>query len=342
MAFATSQSTMTSPLPGEPSWCAPGKAILFGEHAVVYGQPALAMALDLEFCVKTYQWNTTNDLAFSIPSMGLTASLDSPAPFGDVLKTIDQLLPGEGLTLEIGGNLPLGAGLGGSAAISVTLVRAIGTLRGLELDCETIRLYAHTLEKIFHGSPSGLDDSLASYGGMGVFCHQPDILQSLQTSSDRFDVLSEKLLRLDTQGPPLLIGDTNVPRQTKIMVEGVRERWRRDKKRSEALFETIGNLTREGIHSLEQADWPKLGELMNLNQDALRHLEVSCHEIERMVDLALKHGAYGAKLTGAGGGGCVLALADTKEALTDIANVWKQNGFTVYEAGQDSGKGSIL
>ncbi len=333
MALAPTQTESMQSRPGKPSWNAPGKAILLGEHAVVYGQPALAMSL--EFGLRVVRWNVTEKpgLTLHLPAIGLSATSAPETPFGNILKLLDESLPGSptGLRLKVAGRLPLGAGLGGSAALSVALVRAVGELRGIALDASAVRRHAHELEKIFHGSPSGLDDSLAAYGGLALFCRRSEILEALKASWPGSEALSGTLLRLDAPRPPLLVGHTNVPRDTRVMVEKVRIFQEVTPSRAEALFGEIGRITLEGVEALRRHDWSKLGQAMNRNQEKLRELELSCNEIETMISLSLEHGALGAKLTGAGGGGCVLALTPETSIRAKIADAWKNHGFGVFE-----------
>jgi hydroxymethylglutaryl-CoA reductase len=302
-----------------------GKVILFGEHAVVYGRPALAAGLDagvrLEAVVPR-----PRGARLRVAGWGLEADEDSPGALGAALKRLTELVPGPGFEASLGVELPLGAGLGGSAALSVALVRALAAARGESLPAARVRELAHELEKVFHGTPSGLDDTVATHGGLCLFYR--DGLPPGAPWPASAEPLGAQSARLPFELPSLVIGQTGVPRATRDMLAGVRRRWETDRAGTDRLFERIECCLRLGLEALPGRDFAAFGRAMLDNQACLGELGVSIPEIERMVSLALGAGALGAKLTGAGGGGGVIALAPGREAA--VAEAWTRAGFSTF------------
>jgi mevalonate kinase len=304
-----------------------GKLILFGEHAVVYGRPALALGLPQGLRVQRLT-ATGGALRLRVPAWRLAADDGQPGKLGRVLRRLRRLMPGpeDGFAVEIDARLPAAAGLGSSAALAVLLVRCLARVRGQSLAAAGVRAAAHRLERIFHGRPSGLDDTVASFGGLCLF--QRGGLDAGQPGWGR---LSPAALQLPYHVPGLVIGDSRVPRATAERVADVRRQHAADPERVEALFERMAGCLRRGVAALAARDAAGLGAAMNANQAALAELGLSCPAIERMLQIAERRGAPGAKLTGAGGGGCVVALAPGCEAA--VAAAWREAGFGVWRFG---------
>ena len=205
--------------------------------------------------------------------------------------------------------------------MAVALVRCLARVRGKELPDEQVRLLAHKLEKVFHGRPSGLDDTVATYGGLCLFRRD-----GFQDSTHRS--ITDQAVRIPWSVPTLVVGDTGVQRSTAHMVAGVRRRWEDDTRRVEALFEEVDSCLADGLKALQQEDPKRLGGAMSRNQDVLSRLGLSCPEIDEMIALAGRAGASGAKLTGAGGGGGVVAVAPGREER--LKDVWRKAGFDAW------------
>jgi len=265
-----------------------GKVILLGEHAVVYGRPALAAGLRLGLTVEL--------VAASGP-----ARLESDAtPAGDArpLEVLRRTaaavgLPADGFVARVRSELPAGAGLGSSAALAVALLRALATAAGRPLGRGDELRLGRELEAVFHGTPSGIDPAAAALGRCFTFVRgEPPVVTPLRPAAPL----------------PLVIGLSGRPRSTGTAVLALRARWEADRARHEALFDRIGTVVEAGARALAAGDLAALGRAMDENQALLAEAGVSAPEVERLVAAARRAGAAGAKLTGGGAGGAVIAL----------------------------------
>ena len=286
-----------------------GKVILLGEHSVVYGHAALAGALadgaTVELAagrgrLRVPAWNVEVDpdaVAETTLARAYAAILEraAAAGLGRAARSYD-------LTLRF--HLPTGAGLGSSAAMAV----AIG--RGLGLDGAALAEAAMAAETVIHGKPSGLDHTVALAGGFGVFTRAAGLRPVV--------------------APPLVlaIGHTGKTRDTKGRVARVAELVAERGDEVRARFAAIEALVESGRAAVERGAVGELGAAMNENQRHLEALEVSCPEIERLCALARDAGAVGAKLTGGGGGGCVIAVGQVEA----VAQAWERAGYQSFLA----------
>jgi hydroxymethylglutaryl-CoA reductase len=276
-----------------------GKVILLGEHAVVYGRHAIAAPIPLT--IRALVEDCDEGIHLLIPRWGVEYRLAGNAserrsferPAGVVL---DQLgLSGRPMRIEVFPEVPRSQGLGGSAAMAVAIVRALDKHFKLGLTDAQVNSLAFESEKVAHGSPSGLDNTLACYGKALVF-----------RAGD--PVLAEPL---NIREPiPAVIGMTGYEGLTAKTVGRVREAWQQDKKLYERIFDQIDALALRGVQAIQDNDLPTLGELMNICHGMLNALQVSTPELEKLVDIARENGALGAKLTGGGGGGSIIAICD--------------------------------
>jgi mevalonate kinase len=315
-----------------------GKVILLGEHAVVYGVPALCGALDSGASVvaipgdgrlRVPAWDVVTASAAEVLSSDAVAveaacsALALTAAYHAMLRSIEgagedaRPLPIEKLRSDfvVSFAIPTGAGLGSSAALAVALLRCLDRTLALGLDDKQLDAAAFAAEKIFHGHPSGLDHTVAQHGGFGLFRRGEGLLPIVGLPKE------SRALRL-------LIGHTGRARDTKGRVARVAEIYQAAPKTTAARFANIEGLVQKAVAALKRGDLPALGDAMNRNQSELEALEVSCVEIEAMCQLARQAGALGAKLTGGGGGGCVVALAPCREA--EVAAAWQAAGFTSF------------
>ena len=261
-----------------------GKLILCGEHAVVYGHPALAFAVEL---------GTEVRLERADGPTSVVSDAEDPR-LGEALHTV---LPSSGLRVHIASDLPIGRGMGSSAALAVATVRALADLEGNPLSRAECVDRAMPMERCFHGNPSGLDVAAATHGGLIRFTKGPPMA----------------LTHLDAPALQIVVMDSGVEGDTARQVARVASR----RPAIDSALERIGALT---PHVEEHLDHPvNLGRLMTLNHQLLQDLGVSNPELDLMVTLALSTGAYGAKLAGAGGGGVVMALVDDPAPLLDAA-----------------------
>ena len=296
-----------------------GKVILFGEHFVVHGVPGIVSAID-----------STTDADVKKGTKGINIRDERKTAKGyseekrlQQIESIDRMLKAMGidpkiaLDIWVGGTLPGFSGLGASAASSVAIARAIAQELGMKVVDEKINQVAFEGEKAYAGNPSGIDNTAATYGGLMWFKKNLRGGQAL-------------VERLSIEAPvEIVIGSTGKVANTKAMVEGVEERKRKTPKKYNAVFKRAEELAYEGRAALEFYDLKKVGELMNENHQLLQEIEVSSKELNLLVDVARKHGAFGAKLTGGGGGGCMVALTPSKELQDKVANAIKSLGFEV-------------
>ena len=284
--------------------CAPAKVILLGEHAVVYGRPAIAVPVtEVQACVEV---EPTSGPGVTVCAMELGCSWDlSSAPEREPLcLTVRNTLALLGveerelhLRLTIRSSIPVASGLGSGAAVATALVRALSAHLGHDLEAEAVSSLVYETEKIFHGTPSGIDNTVVAYEQPVYFCR------------------GEPIRRMGVGRPFwLAIADSGLPSLTVETVGDVRAAWLRDRAGLEALFDAIGAIVDRAHGAVERGDVSALGSLMNENQRVLRRLDVSSPEIEALVGAALGAGAGGAKLSGGGRGGNVIAVVEPERA----------------------------
>jgi mevalonate kinase len=289
---------------------APGKIILFGEHAVVYGRPALAVPVTEVQARVDVAGSAHPGVRIDAPDIQLHADLDSlPSdhPLAVVIRTMlaqapaDHLKGGKGLAIKITSSIPVAAGLGSGAAVSVALIRALACQLAEVWSDEQVNALAFEVEKLHHGTPSGIDNTVITYAGPVFFVKG----QPIETFK---------------AGAPftIVIGDTGVPAPTRESVADVRRLWRSDGPRWEGVFDRIGRIAESAREKIVAGDWQSLGELMNQNHALLQELTVSSLELDRLIEAARAAGARGAKLSGGGRGGNMIALItlDSAEAVS--------------------------
>ena len=284
---------------------APGKVILFGEHAVVYGRPAIAVP------VRQVEAKVTVEPARRRPGQAgeqyptirasdldqtFTAdpeNISNPLAAATV-STLRHLEVGfkQDLLIQIESSVPVGRGLGSSAAVSAALVRAVARYFDVELSPQEVSRLTYETEVIHHGTPSGIDNTVIAYDQPIYFVREQAV--------EHFDV-----------GRPLhlVIADTGITTPTHKTVGDVRTGWQRDPATYEALFDEIGEIVDAARAAIAQGELVEVGRLMDENHARLRQLNVSCDELDRLVYAARGAGAMGAKMSGGGRGGNIVAVA---------------------------------
>ena len=274
-----------------------GKVILFGEHSVVYGQPALAAGLPrgLELSAKeSADANAPSRLRIPEWEIDLPLQADEDHPVAKAARAVLQHCeaPISGWEIDGRAHLPARAGLGSSATLGVAMAR-LGL--GAEAPVEAVVEAAIEGEKIFHGTPSGLDCEIAARGG----------LISFTRGGGAKDISIPTPLSL-------VIAPSKIPRSTAEQVANVKALFERRPKLIGSLMDTLGALVGEVCEQLESGDQAGIGESMNIAHELLSALGVSIPKLDNLCACARGAGALGAKLTGAGGGGCILALVDSE------------------------------
>ena len=282
---------------------APGKVILLGEHAVVYGRPAVAVPLPQARAVATVEAGPTGSgLILAAPDIGRVVRLDS-APADDPLAQIARLtlacldLGDLDATVTVTSSIPIAGGLGSGAAVSVALTRALAAFVGTNLPPAEVSRLAFEVEKLHHGTPSGIDNTVIAYEQPVYFVRGREPERLAVGASLR-----------------LLVADSGVASSTREMVGGLRQRWAARPAHYEALFDRIGALVEQGRTAIVGGDRRALGGLMARNHELLAEIGVSTLALDRLVEAAQRAGALGAKLSGAGGGGNVVALVEPERA----------------------------
>jgi mevalonate kinase len=285
---------------------APGKTILFGEHAVVYGQPAIAVPVtERQAKVKIFPLigSQTDQIQFIAPQIQFEKNyidLDKHHPFCIALEQVKNFLDIShypACKIHLSSTIPISSGLGSSAAISVSLINALFSFVGYQASESLLSELAYKVEIEFHGTPSGIDNTVVAYRKPVYFQKGKDI--EFINPGGNFTII---------------IADSGVSGNTKVAVAGVRERWLNNTILFEEYFQKIGEIASHAKMALENGEQTILGNLMNANQELLRKIGVSHPSLENLIDISMKHGGLGAKLCSGGLGGNIIILTDVDKA----------------------------
>ncbi|MGD2251733.1 MAG: mevalonate kinase [Anaerolineales bacterium] len=283
-----------------------GKIILLGEHAVVYGRPGVAVPLSqirASAQVAPLAGEPDGRVRIQAPDLDFDVWLHEAEPDHPLARIVAltlQAIPTKkfpALKLDLSSEIPIAAGLGSGAAISVAIVRALSQHLGHPIPAQVQSDLAFEVEKIHHGTPSGIDNTVVAF-------EQPVYYQTA-SGAQPFSI---------GKAFTLVIGNTGRASPTSVAVARVREAWQADPRRYEALFEDIGQLASQARQAIEKGETQALGPLMNQNQVLLAHLGVSAPELDNLIQAAQHAGAQGAKLSGAGLGGSMIALVEPADA----------------------------
>lgn len=310
-----------------------GKVILLGEHAVVYGAPAIAAGIDQGASAKAWPEapggaNTfrPEDLgeasvsALALPELMCRADPQGRSDLGRAYAALLEVLGAPRVWVQASSKLPMGGGLGSSAALGVAIARAVSGLMG-KVDPEKVLAAADAWERVFHGNPSGIDTTAAALGG----CFRYTRAEGAAPLAMRRELW-------------LCVGMTGIAASTRTMVEGVARLFERRPEIQQLSIPAISALVENARLAIEAGDLVGLGKLMELNQMLLGGLMVSTVEIQELCALARDAGALGSKLTGAGGGGSMIALLDARTAAAAedagarVLEAWKAAGYQGFIA----------
>lgn len=297
---------------GIPAGC--GKVILLGEHAVVYGSHAIAAPISLAMQAKV--WDSDNGIHLLIPRWGVEEKIQKGADHKySIYKSLDMIFEKLGIQdrsikIEVIPHVPRAMGLGGSAALAVAIIRALDAHFKLKLSDEEINQLSYESEMLAHGNASGIDNTLATYGKFSLFKRgKPPEYKEVKVK----------------EPIPIVIGLSGVESLTAKMVSNVKNAWEKNKSLYNRIFDEIDGLTLPAVKAIENNDLAQLGELMNINQGLLNALQVSSRELEDLIEISRRNGAVGAKLTGSGGGGAMVAICP--EGAEKVAFAIRKSGY---------------
>jgi mevalonate kinase len=284
---------------------APGKIILFGEHAVVYGRPALAIPVIQVHADVDVLDSSRAGIWIDAPDVKLHAELNtlpSDHPIASVINNLfflSRVSPFPNLEININSTIPVASGLGSGAAVTVSLTRALASHINYSMTDEEVNAFAYEIEKLHHGTPSGIDNTVVTYAKPVYFVKgQPiEIFKAAQPFT-------------------IVIGDTGIPAPTKESVADVRKLWEADERKWENIFDEIADISFAARRVIEEGWINMLGVLMDENHTHLQEMTVSSPELDKLVEATRKAGALGAKLSGGGRGGNMIALVEPDAAET--------------------------
>jgi mevalonate kinase len=283
---------------------APAKVILFGEHAVVYGQPAIAVPVSSLRALATVQPGTAGRLRILATDLGQTTVIDSLSQsIDDALALTTRLIlqrlarPVPNLDITLRSQIPVASGLGSGAAIATALARALLAALDARLSNAELNAIVYEVEKLHHGTPSGIDNTVIVYE-QPVFFIRGNPIEQIQ--------IAEPFT--------LLIADTGRPGLTRIAVGDVRALYEAQPERTQPVLDEIGVIVRQARQAIECGTIEQLGPLMFRNHTLLQQLTVSSPELDLLVQAALNAGAVGAKMSGGGRGGNMIALVSAESA----------------------------
>jgi mevalonate kinase len=281
---------------------APGKIILFGEHAVVYGEPAIAApfpSLQARAVISPLIDAEPGLILLEAPQIDLSAELselDAGQPLKAAISGVQEALGvsrSPACQISVTSSIPSGSGLGSGAAVSTAIIRAYAAFLGKRLSDEEVSRLAFEVEKIHHGTPSGIDNT--------VIAHQKAVYYQ---KGERFH-----FLEVPTSFSILVI-NSGSPGNTFNAVQQVRRSWENEPERYNRIFTAVGEISRQAREMIETGIPLGLGPLMDSNHSLLQELGVSTPEIDRLAEVARRAGALGCKLSGGGLGGHLIALVE--------------------------------
>ncbi len=287
-----------------------GKVILLGEHAVVHGFPAIAVGIDRGVTAEAVAAEK-DILKLSPWDLAIAPDPRGAEPLERAFAKALGLYPTRpSLEVRAKVDLPAGAGLGCSAAIGVAVLDAIDEALGIERSRADLAHAALSWEKVFHGNPSGIDNTMSALGGVALY-RKDQALRSLR---------SNKPLHL-------VIGYSGESSSTKEMVASVGRQLQADPERVNKAFQAIEVLVRNATLAIESGDHITLGQMLDLNHTLLSSLMLCTTKLDEMCQIARRAGALGAKMTGAGGGGCMFALAPKHEEALRLRDLLGEGSF---------------
>lgn len=294
-----------------------GKTILFGEHFVVYGLEGIpcALAQVTTAQVEKISGESGYELIDNRPATPGYKE-EKKGEYEPLIKRVIEYMGVKGkLKIILGGDLYCASGVGASAACAVAIARAINDEYKMDFNDDQINKVAFEGETAGSGTPSGIDNTAATYGGFLLF------KKNLTGGENKIEVLKTK------QPMEIVLGNSGKTALTKEVVGDVKKLKEADPEKMQEIFDAYEKLEREAVDAIKNYDLKKIGELMNQNHKLLQEITVSCQELDELVKVAKEAGAIGAKLTGTGRGGMMIALTPGKELQDTVAKAIIAKGY---------------
>jgi len=320
------------------------KLILTGEHSVVYGYPAIAVPFPLKVYIDI--WGGLGEPRV-ISSIYTGSFNGAPKEWKGMMTVVEEIhryfnKPLQDIVIQVQSDIPQGRGLGSSAAIAMALVKGLFHFYKKDLTNEMLFYFVGLAESFAHGKPSGIDMMAVfydapiyfkkeegvhslSYNNPFSYNNSPSYRDSFYNSNFPY-CLSSPFCSNDLY---LVVADSGIEGDTKSAVGQVRRRYENNEENIGGIIHQIGNITLEIKEAMEQGNNKAMGRLMNENHGCLKELGVSNEVLDKLVEKALKTGALGAKLTGGGLGGCIIALIDSKDGARKVMKELMEEGAKV-------------
>jgi mevalonate kinase len=309
---------------------ASGKIILFGEHSVVYGHPAIAVPVTevkARAIIRAAPRSPSGEIFVDAPDINLGSSyhdLPQNHPLAAAIRLVKSALSisnPPACQIRITSTIPIAAGLGSGTAVSVALIRSLSAFLGRPLPDEQVSVLAFEVDKIHHANPSGIDNTVITYAKPVYF------------------VRDEAIQIINVAVPfTILIADTGIPSPTSVTVKDLNMRWEADPQRYNIIFFSVEEIVISARTAFETGEPNELGLLMTRNHDLLRDLDVSSPELDNLVKSALHVGALGAKMSGGGRGGNMIALPNQKDIVTLSTNLMNAGAVRVIRSNLPAAK----
>ncbi len=294
-----------------------GKTILFGEHYVAYGLEGIPCALAQVTIaqVKRISGAKGYDLIDNRPATPGYKEEKKGEYSALISRVLEYMQVKDRLQITLSGDLFGASGMGASAACAVSIARAINDEYNLNLTDAEINKAAFEGETAGSGAPSGIDNTAATYGGFLLF------KKNLTGGENKIGILKIK------KPIEIVLGNSGKTALTKEVMADVKKLKEAQPQKVAKIFSEYEQLEKEAVSALEKYDLKKIGELMDQNQKLLEETTLSCKELDELIATAKKAGALGAKLTGTGRGGMMIALTPTKELQDKVAKAIEAKGY---------------
>ncbi len=303
---------------------ASGKIILFGEHSVVYGHPAIAIPVTevkARAIIRAAPRSPSGEIFVDAPDINLHSSyhdLPQDHPLAAAIRLVKSALSisnPPACQIRVTSTIPIAASLGSGTAVSVALIRSLSAFMGRPLPDEQVSKLAYEVDRIHHGNPSGIDNSVITYA-KPVYFERNEPIQIINMAVP----LS------------ILIADTGIPSPTSITVNDLNMRWEADPQRYNNIFFSVEEIVISARTAIETGKPIELGLLMSRNHNLLRDLGVSSPELDHLVKSALHVGALGAKMSGGGRGGNMIALPNQEDIVSLSTNLMNAGAVRVIRS----------